>query len=58
MSTWTVARIPRVAFVLASAAILMAGTLGTAVPASGASPTSAGRVLAPLGSLESRLLRR
>ena len=42
MSTWTVARIPRVAFVLASAAIFLAGTLGTAVPASGASPAAPG----------------
>jgi len=46
MSTLTVARIPRVAFVLV--AILLAGTLGV-VPASGASPTAQGSVLAPLG---------
>ena len=51
MSTWTVARIPRVAFVLASAAIILASTLGTAVPASGASPSSPGPVLAPIGQI-------
>ncbi|MDX6607405.1 MAG: hypothetical protein QOD14_1945, partial [Solirubrobacterales bacterium] len=49
MSTWTVARIPRVAFVLASAAALLASTLGMAVPASGAGPGSTGSVLAPIG---------
>ncbi len=46
MSTLTVARIPRVAFVLV--AILLAGTLGVG-PASGASPTAQGSVLTPLG---------
>ena len=51
MSTWTVARIPRVAFVLASAATLVAGTLGIAAPASGASPAPQGSVLAPIGHI-------
>jgi hypothetical protein len=51
MSTWTVGRIPRVAFVLASAAILVAGTLGIAAPASAASPAPQGSVLAPIGQI-------
>jgi len=51
MSTWTVARIPRVAFVLASIGILVAGTLGLAVPASGASPAPRGSILAPIGHI-------
>jgi hypothetical protein len=51
MATWTVARIPRIAFVLASVAILVAGTLGVAAPASGASPTPPGSILAPIGHL-------
>ena len=51
MSTWTVAQTPRVAFVLASVAILLAGTLGTAAPASGASPAPPGSVLTPIGHL-------
>ena len=51
MSTSTVARTPRVAFVLASVAILLAGTLGVAVPRSGASPTPPGSILAPIGHL-------
>ena len=51
MSTWTVARIPRVALVLASTAIFLAGTLGTAIPASGASPASPGAVLTPIGHI-------
>ena len=51
MSTWTVARIPRVAFVLASVAVLMSGTLGMAAPASGASPASPGSILAPIGHI-------
>jgi len=56
MSTWTVARYPRVAFVLASSAILVASTLGMAVPASGASPGSAGSVLAPIGHITPTVL--
>jgi hypothetical protein len=51
MSTWSGARVRRVAFVLASTAIYVAGTFGTAVPASGASPGSPGTVLAPIGHL-------
>src|SRR5690349_9081848 len=51
MSTWSGARVHRVAFVLASTAILLAGILGTAVPASGASPGTSGQVLAPIGHL-------
>ena len=51
MSTWTVARTPRVAFVLTSVAILMAGTLGMAATASGASPASPGSILAPIGEI-------
>ena len=51
MSTWSVARVRRVAVVFASTAIVLAGTLGTAVPASGASPGSAGQVLTPIGHL-------
>jgi hypothetical protein len=51
MATWTEAHIPRVAFVLASAAILLAGTLGVAAPASGASPAPPGSVLAPIGRI-------
>jgi hypothetical protein len=51
MSTWTVARIPRVPAVLVSAAILLAGTLGMATPASGASPGPSGSVLAPIGQI-------
>src|SRR6478752_6103894 len=46
MSTLTVARLSRVAFVLV--AILLAGSLGV-IPVSGASPTAQGSVLAPLG---------
>jgi len=48
MSTLTVARIPRVAFVLV--AILLAGTVGVA-PASGASPTTSGAAKAPIGHI-------
>src|SRR5689334_24444372 len=51
MSTWSVARVRRVAVVLASTAIIIAGSLGAAVPASGASPGSPGTVLAPIGHL-------
>jgi hypothetical protein len=51
MSTWSGARVRRVAFVLASTAIVLAGTLGTAVPASGAGPGPSGSVLAPIGHL-------
>ena len=51
MSTWTVARFPRVGFVLASAAILLASTLGIAAPASGAGPGPAGSIQAPIGHL-------
>jgi hypothetical protein len=51
MFTWTVARIPRVAFVLASVAILLAGALGMATPASGASPALPGSILAPIGHI-------
>ena len=57
MSTWTVARIPRVPFVLASAAILLASTLGIAAPASGASPGPSGSVLAPIGQVTPTTLR-
>jgi hypothetical protein len=57
MSTWTVARIPRVAFVLTSAAILVAGTLGIAAPASGASLAPQGSVLAPIGHITPTALR-
>ena len=49
MSTWTMARIPRAALALASAALLVAATLGTGVPVLGASSTPAGSVLAPVG---------
>ena len=49
MSIWTFARIPRAPFVLVSTALLVAGTLGMAVPASGASPGPSGSVLAPIG---------
>jgi Domain of unknown function (DUF5979)/Fibronectin type III domain len=51
MSAWTVARIPRVAFVLASVAILLAGTLGMAAPASGVSLAPPGSILAPIGHI-------
>ena len=51
MSTWSGARVRRVAVSLASTAVLLAGTLGTAVPASGASPGTPGTVLAPIGRL-------
>ena len=51
MSTWTAARTARVALVLASVGILVAGTLGMAVPASGASPASPGSILAPIGHI-------
>jgi len=46
MAAPTVARLPRVAFVLV--AILLAGTLGVA-PASGASPAAPASTLAPIG---------
>ena len=48
MSAPTVARLPRVAFVLV--AILLAGTLGVA-PASGASPAAPASTLAPIGHI-------
>ena len=51
MSTRTVARIPRVAFVLASAAILLTGTLAIPAPAAGASPVPAASVLTPIGHI-------
>lgn len=51
MSTWTMARIPRAAFALASTAMLAAGTLGTGAPVLGASPTPAGSVMAPIGQI-------
>jgi len=51
MSTWTVARVPRVAFVLASSAILLASTLGMAIPVSGAGPGPSGAIQAPIGHL-------
>ena len=51
MSTWSVARVRRVAVSLASTAVFLAGALGTAVPASGASPETPGTVLAPIGRL-------
>jgi hypothetical protein len=51
MSTWAVARIPRAASVLTLTAILLAGTLGTAAPISGASPGLDGSIQAPLGQV-------
>jgi len=56
MSTWTVTRIPRVALVLASTAILLAGILGTGVAASGAGPAPAGSILAPIGHITPTVL--
>jgi hypothetical protein len=49
MSTWTVARTPRVGIVLASIAILVASTFGMAAPAFGASPAARQSTLAPIG---------
>jgi uncharacterized repeat protein (TIGR01451 family) len=51
MSTWTAARVSRVAVTLASATILLAGTLGTAPLTSAANPTPQGLILAPIGQL-------
>ena len=56
MSTGTMTRIPRAAFALACATVLVAGTLGTAVPAFAASPTPAGSVLAPIGEITPKAL--
>jgi hypothetical protein len=57
MSTRTAARIPRAPFVLTCAAILLAGTLGIAAPASGASPGPSESLLAPIGELTPTALR-
>ena len=51
MSTLIVTRTRRIAVVLASVGILLAGTFGTAATASGASPASPGSILAPIGHL-------
>ena len=51
MSALTVARTPRVFFMMASVAILLAGSFGTATTASGASPGPSGSILAPIGQL-------
>ena len=56
MSTGTMTRIPRAAFALACATVLVAGTIGTAVPAFAASPTPAGSVLAPIGEITPKAL--
>src|SRR5258708_1974902 len=57
MSTWTVARVPRVPFVLASAVILLVSTFGMAAPASAASPGLSGSILAPIGQVTPTTLR-
>jgi len=57
MSARTVARIPRAPVVLVATAILLAGTLGMAVPASAASPGPSGSALAPIGQVTPTTLR-
>ncbi len=57
MSTWTVARVPRVAFVLASVTALVAGSLGMTAPMLGASPGLPDSAITPVGHLVPIALR-